>query len=226
MSFASCGGNLYASIFNTIVMRTDGANPSWSLSYTYPGGASLPNGTSGFRGLTCVAQPTGRGYMLISALEGTGDIYAFQLNDMANPAIELNTLNYLSTQIGTATWNVIAAYNDMIAYPGSGTQGHPDLIIGLGIINAPNYPFAWGHLYPNPTFLVRHANGTYDFQPITPPSGAFPISTRTIAVSQFPGDPAGTIYAGGYDARGVPNHNTDWVYRGIPMNPLGQVAKH
>ncbi len=119
-------GPLYASIFNTIVMRTDGANPSWSLSYTYPGGASLPNGTSGFRGLTCVAQPTGTGYMLISALEGTGDIYAFQLNDMANPAIELNTLNYLSTQIGAATWNVIAAYNDMIAYPGSGTQGHPD----------------------------------------------------------------------------------------------------
>ena len=116
---------------------------------------------------------------------------------------------------------MIAAYNDMIAYPGSGTQGHPDLLIGLGIINAPNYPFAWGHLYPNPTFLVRHGNGTYDFQPITPPSGAFPISTRTIAVSQFPGDPAGTIYAGGYDAHSVPNAQHRLGLSGDSDEPLG-----
>ena len=29
MSFAACGGKLYASIYDAIVVRTDGANPSW-----------------------------------------------------------------------------------------------------------------------------------------------------------------------------------------------------
>ena len=33
MSFAACGGKLYASIYDAIVVRTDGANPSWS-AYT------------------------------------------------------------------------------------------------------------------------------------------------------------------------------------------------
>jgi hypothetical protein len=226
MSFASCGGNLYASIFNTIVLRTDGANPSWGSVYTYPDYANWPTGSSGFRGLTCVPQPTGSGYMLIAGIEDEGDIYAFQLDDMANPTVELHTLNYLSSQLGAQATNLIVAYNNMIAYPGSGTNDRPDLLIGLGILKAPNYPLAWQTLDPNPTFLVRHANGAYDFLTITPP-GATPISTRTIAVSQFPGDPAGAIYAGGYDAgHGQSSHNTDWIYRGIPTNPPGQVAQH
>ena len=97
--------------------------------------------------------------MLIAALEGPGDIYDIPL-DGSQPTVELHTLNYLSAQIGAWSGYVIAAYNDMVAYPGSGTEKRPDLLIGLGVLSA-NYPGAWQGMYPNPTFLVRHANGSY-----------------------------------------------------------------
>jgi hypothetical protein len=42
------------------------------------------------------------------------------------------------------------------------------------------------------------------------------IATRAVAVSQFSGDPAGTLYSGGYDAHYDPAQNTDWIYRGVP----------
>ena len=45
MSFAACGGKLYASIYDAIVVRTDGANPSWQTFYQYSGPA-LPSGGS------------------------------------------------------------------------------------------------------------------------------------------------------------------------------------
>ena len=42
MSFAACGGKLYASIYDAIVVRTDGTNPSWQIFYQYSGPA-LPS---------------------------------------------------------------------------------------------------------------------------------------------------------------------------------------
>ena len=102
MSFAACGGKLYASIYDAIVVRTDGTNPSWQIFYRYSGPA-LPSTSSGFRGLTCVPNLNGAGSMLIAALEGPGDIYDIPL-DGSQPTIELHTSNYLATQLGT--WEV------------------------------------------------------------------------------------------------------------------------
>src|SRR5208282_1079912 len=83
MSFAACGGKLYASVYDAIVVRTDGANPSWQVFYQYSGPALLSGGSggnSGFRGLTCVPNLNGSGSMLIAALEGNGDIYDIPLD--------------------------------------------------------------------------------------------------------------------------------------------------
>jgi hypothetical protein len=216
MGFATCGGKLYASIYNVIVVRTDGASPSWNIFYQYSGPA-LPSGSSGFRGLTCVPNLNGSGSMLIAALEGNGDIYDIPL-DGSQPTIELYTSNFLATQLGTWVGNVIAAYNNMIVYPQSGSTSCPDLLIGLSVY-AGNYANAYENYYPNPSFLIRHCNGTYSFQSIVAPSitpAPSPIATRTLAVSQFSGDPAGTLYAGGFDAHGQSAQNTDWIYRGTP----------
>ena len=170
------------------------------------------------------------GDTLIAVLEGPGDVYNFPL-DGSQPTIELHGLNYVSSQLETWVGYIIGAYNDMPVYPQSGTKGCPDYLIGL-YNAAGNYPGSYEGIYPNPSFLIRHCNGTYDFRIIdaglTPP--ATPISTRTMVVSQFPGDPAGTIYAGGFDAHSTPNHNTAWVYKGIPKgiptNLQGQVAQN
>ena len=131
MSFAACGGKLYASIYDAIVVRTDGTSPSWSIFHRYAGPA-LPSLSSGYRGLTCVPNLNGSGSMLIASLEGPGDIYDIPVNG-SQPTIELNTSNYLSSQLGTWIGNVIAAYNSMIVYPQSGSTGCPDLLIGLNV---------------------------------------------------------------------------------------------
>ena len=158
MSFAACGGKLYASIYDAIVVRTDGANPSWRIFYQYSGPA-LPSQSSGFRGLTCVANLNGSGSMLIAALESnSADIYEFPL-DGSQPSIELHTSNYLASLLGTWVGYGIGAYNNMIIYPQSGTRNCPDLLIGFGLVWAGGYPGAYQGYYPNGMFLIRHCNG-------------------------------------------------------------------
>ena len=95
---------LYASYYDAIEVRTDGPNPSWKIIYTYPG-SYTDSAASGFRGLTCVADPTGPGYHLIGSLEGPGDIYTISL-DGTQASLELNLQNFLSTHLGS--W---AGYN-------------------------------------------------------------------------------------------------------------------
>ena len=116
MSFAACGGKLYATMYDTILVRTDGPSPSWKKFYQYSGPA-LPSASSGFRGLTCVPNLNGAGSMLIASLEGnSADIYDIPLNG-SQPTIELYTSNYLASQLGTWVGYDIAAYNNMIVYP-------------------------------------------------------------------------------------------------------------
>ena len=215
MSFAACGGKLYASIYDAIVVRTDGANPSWQIFYQYSGPALGP-ASSGFRGLTCVPNLNGAGSMLIAGLEGPGDIYDIPL-DGSQPTIELNMANYLWDPVGHLGW--VRHYR---------VQQH-DRLSAIRIDKlprsshwsqrlAPNYAGDYEGYYPNPSFLIRHCNGAYGFQTIDPSitPAPSPIATRALAVSQFPGDPAGTIYAGGFDAHSLPAHNTDWLYKGVP----------
>ena len=160
MSLAACGGKLYATIYDAILVRTDGANPSWQIFYKYSGPA-LPSTTSGFRGLTCVPNLNGSGSMLIAALESDStDIYDFPL-DGSQPTIELYTSNFLSSQLGTWVGYGIAAYNDMIVYPQSGSTSCPDLLIGLSVLARRNMQTHYENLYPTALFLIRHCNGSY-----------------------------------------------------------------
>jgi hypothetical protein len=156
--------------------------------------------------------------MLIAALENDSpDIYEFPL-DGSQPSIELHTANFVASLLGTWVGYGIAGYNNMIVYPHSGSKNCPDLLIGLGVVNTGGYVNNYEGLYPIPTFLIRHCNGIYGFRTIDPniTPAPWPLSTRALAVSEFPGDPAGTLYTGGYDAHNMPAHNTDWVYRGVP----------
>ena len=230
MAFAACGGKLYASIYYAIVVRTDGPNPSWSIVYQYSG-PDVSAVNSGFRGLTCVPNLNGSGSMLIASLEGPGDVYEFPL-DGSPPTIELYMSNYLSSQLGSRVSYATAAYNNMVIYPQSGTPSCPDLLMGLGFIASVNYPHAYDDIYPNASFIVRHCNGTYTpianiSNPSIMPAPQL-MATRSIAVSQFNGDPPGTLYAGGFevDVKDFPlDHNTDWIYKGVPQSPAENLTK-
>jgi hypothetical protein len=98
MSFAACGGKLYASIYDAVFVRTDGVTPSWRMFYQYSG-PPLNSASCGFRGLTCVPNLNGAGSMLIAALEGPGDVYDITL-DGSQPTIELHTANFIASQLG------------------------------------------------------------------------------------------------------------------------------
>jgi hypothetical protein len=39
------------------------------------------------------------------------------------------------------------------------------------------------------------------------------VAVRTLAVSPFPADADGMIYAGGFDCDDVPNHDSAWALR-------------
>ena len=103
MSFAACGGKLYASIYDAIAVRTDGPNPSWQIFYQYSGPA-LGSASSGFRGLTCVPNLNGAGSMLIAGLEGPGDIYEYPSRRVSTDSIELHTANYCRDSVGDLGW--------------------------------------------------------------------------------------------------------------------------
>ena len=173
----------------------------------------------------------GSGSMLIASLEGIGNIYDIPLNG-ATPTIELYTSNFVASQLGTRVGNLIAAYNNMIVYPRSGSTSCPVLLLGLSVY-AGEYAKAYENYYPAPSFLTRHCIGAYGFhaivdQSITPAPPL--LATRALVVSQLRGDPAGTLYAGGYDAHGEKAHNTAWIYRGVPQTQksnrsIGEVAR-
>jgi hypothetical protein len=215
MSFAACGGKLYATIYDTIWVRTDGPNPSWHRFYAYTG--ALASESSGFRSLTCVRNLYGPGTMLIAVLENNSpDVYDFPLNG-SPPTIELHGANYLGTHIGVGVGYGLG-YSSVV-YTQSGTTHCPDFLIGY-YIAAPSYPSAYEGNYPYASFLIRHCNGTYDFQTIIDPSlSQSPplLAARAMVVSRFASDPPGTIYAGGYGCSlSYSAHNTDWIYRGVP----------
>ena len=67
-SFAECSGELYTAIGQHIYERIDGAEPHWRLVYTnaYP-----DHSETGLRGLTTIPDPSGRGEVLLAAVEGS-----------------------------------------------------------------------------------------------------------------------------------------------------------
>ena len=168
MSFAACGGKLYASIYDAIVVRTDGTNPSWKIFYQYSGPA-LPSRSSGFRGLTCVPNLNGSGSMLIAALEGNGDIYDIPL-DGSQPTIELYTSNFLSTQLGDMGRVRHPRIQQYDRLPSIRSTSCPDLLIGLDSSTRGAIQMHMRGYYPTASFLIRHCNGAYGFRTIVDPS--------------------------------------------------------
>ena len=147
--------------YDLVLVRTDGFNPNWSVYYQYSG-PPLISSSSGFRGLTCVPNPNGQGTMLIAGIESSAAaIYAIPL-DGSNPTIELNTSNFLASQLGTWIGYGIPAYNSMALDPQASTPGCPTYLIGLGLVSAAEYK---GYI-PSPLYLIRHCNGTYGYRNI------------------------------------------------------------
>jgi hypothetical protein len=151
--------------------------------------------------------------------------------------IELHMSNFLSTQVGSLVSINITAYSSMVPLSVYGHGLRPDIAMGVGLMIASTgtslCPLWAEHntgidYCQHGALIVRHANETYDFQPIertlTTP---WEVATRTIAQSGFSGDTT-SLYSGGYDANQQPSSTTSWLYRGTPKltNPPGLAAAH
>jgi hypothetical protein len=148
MSAVDCGGNVYMTVFNDILMRVDSvANPPtpayWVLYAQDNDYRNWASAVSGFRGLSCVADPNDNHYELWTALEN-GDLYTIPLGKNPPPYntpytitssdIELHLKNYLSSAMGVILNQAVAAYNRTIIYPNTGSWPHNDIIMGVGTL--------------------------------------------------------------------------------------------
>jgi len=214
-SFAECNGRLYAAIGQQIYERTDGAEPQWRLVYAnrYPG-----HSETGLRGLTAIPSPSGRGEVLLAAVEGDAARLVRVDPRDGSEVTELDLADYLGTTWGMRVGYVIAAYNDMTK---TGNPGGETLLIGLEAFVPPSAPIAAGHnivnvgygrLEAGGWYLVRHPGGRYDLRQIAAPSGRPLVATRSIRVSPFPQE-RDALYFAGYDANKVPAHDTAWIMR-------------
>ena len=57
MAMAACNGRPYATIYDALMVRTDGAEPSWAIAYELPSNFGLESGSSGWRGLDLRGEP-------------------------------------------------------------------------------------------------------------------------------------------------------------------------
>ncbi len=220
MSFAACNGRLYATVYGSLYERQDGDIPAWQAVFTARVQARGPD-VSGFRGATCVPNPSGTGDALLLGLEDSPSIvYRVNLHDFS-AVQELNVSRFLSAAWHTRVTYAIVAYNNMVRYPNAAAPACPSLLLGLEAVT-PDLPGGFGPTKFNrdASFLVRSCRGTYTVRTIRDPSvhpSPTLVSTRTLLLSPFAQDPEGTVFAGGFDANNVPVHNTAWLYKETPL---------
>ena len=222
MSMAECDGSLYATDYTTVLERIDGNPPSWKIIHeVVPTTAYQATGGSGFRGLSCVPNTHGAGNMLIAFWEGNAGaappqsgVWAVDIPTNKDSFTAGAEKDLSLTFSGSGTIGGIVAYNNTIVYPYSGSESCPDIIAGTQL---------WSmQTKTTLNYFVRHCDGSYNIYAIYDLNPLRAI--RSIVVSKFPGDPVGTLYAGGYDADDRPAHNTNWVYRGLPPNTPASIV--
>jgi poly(A) polymerase len=175
------------------------------------------------RGLTAVPGPSGRGEVLLAAVEGTTARILRIDPATGQDATDLDLRDFLVDAWRVQVDYIIAAYNDMAKIRDG--VGSERLVIGLEAFIPPRAQMPVGHLSLSvgygrldggAWYLVRDAAGHYELHQVTamlPTIGTALVATRSILASPFPGDGDG-VYFAGYDANKAAAHNTAWIVRG------------
>ena len=221
-SFADCNGKLYATAYDTIYERADGPAPKWrSVFHTVIHAQS--NRVTGLRGLTCIHGSSGSNDVLLASVEDNPSrVYRIDPIHKFDSVLELNVSSFLTKVLNTQATYSIVAYNNMTPYP-SPDVSCPRYLLSLGAVTPEAADTFYSH-DANAYFLVRDCDGTYALHEVSDPSikpKPQLVSVRALAVSPFPSDPPGTVYAGGFDTARHPVHNTAWLYKGVPTAVSG-----
>ena len=206
MAFADCNGELHLIMEPSLYRRTDGAKPEWKAVHTYPAPAN--DSSSGWRGLTAVPHPSGKGESLLAAMEGgPSQIVRIDPGEPYRVTVELDVRDFVNRAWGAAPRYFIVANNHMTWVEDRASESRA-LLISLQAHPAVKVSDAW--------YFVRREPGQYELRRVDAPNlkqGQSLCSTRTFAVSPFAADAANVVFMGGYDADNRPSHNTAWVAR-------------
>jgi len=221
-SFAECNGKLYAAVHGKVYERIDGSSPSWKKVFE----TSIYSAkVTGLRGLTSIPNPSGSGEVLLASVEDNPsrvyriDPHTTDASGQYGATQELDVSSFLTQTLGTRATYAGIAYNNTTEYPDA-TGRCVRRLIGLETIT-PRFPQTFGkqHFDPNAYYLIRDCSGRYalrEIQDVQIDPKPELVAVRALTVSPFPSDPAGTVYAGGFDANANPVHNTAWLYKGTP----------
>jgi len=225
MAFTECNGALYCAAAPIVLRRNDGNFPTWTEVVRYPLVAT-PGGSSGLRGITAVANPTGAGQSLIAAMEGGNGVMARTTPSGSLPfpvVTELNIMTNLTTAWASIPPAISAAYvviaNSEMTRVEDPMNGDSCLIITIQHHPALSRDDAF--------YYIRRQNGAtinYQLMRIDNTILTTPIvlnSTRACQLSPFTSDSSNYIYFGGYDADNNPTHNAAYVLRTSVMNAFG-----
>lgn len=220
-SFTNCNGKLYATAFDTLLERVDGQNATWRSVFTTEVRAAVGEAAkhvSGMRGATCI---NGGRSLLIAVEDRPTRVLRVDLTRKDSGGtypgtVDMDVSALLSEKLHTNATYGITAYNNMATLPGP--NGCTRYAMGVEA-NTPRDPKAYlGHL-AGAYMLIRECDASYTLHEVVDTSlSPKPSieSLRAVIPSPFADDPAGTLYAGGYDCNAKPAHNTAWLYRGVP----------
>lgn len=220
MAFVDAGGVLYFAAKPGLYARViDGEQPVWKEVHHYDYDGVEERHNSGLRGLTALRRA--HGDHILGTLEGEpGAVVRFGTcaPDDAGCEVAMTEEVSLGALIdqhwgeGNRRRYIISSYNDMpvVDDPATGTPLH---LIGLQAHSKIDGMEASAWL------ATRARGGGYELHRVPslphPSLGDEPPlrAVRTIVMSPFSEDKGQVLFIGGYDASGMPAHETAWLYR-------------
>jgi hypothetical protein len=140
-------------------------------------------------------------------------------------SVEFDAVGHFTKLWGPYHGPVLSAYNLMtpVTDPETGKLAH---LIGLWV----EHPRRREPPYNGAYYLVRYADGAYDWGNIYDPDHPVPAGKglhgcRTIEVSPFAEDQGRVFYFGGHDCAGRDSHNTAWIYKSMAPAKGGASAQ-
>ncbi len=220
LSMAECDKQLFFSAKPSIFVQKAGSG-AWSSFYDHTlTGFDASKYASGFRALTCIADPARPDERsLLTAFEGRpGQIMRFDFHD-GKAVTELVVQDFVRSVLGEDWFydtrpggDFITAYTDMpLVQSSSGAVRLLGLLAGRRVASCKSVFFL-----SRAENESRPAYRLHEVASLPSPyqrSDSDLWSVRTIAVSPFPEDEGKVLYLGGYDGHFRPDHNTAWMYR-------------
>jgi hypothetical protein len=209
MAFVECNGRLYFAAKPSVYQRDNGPTPKWTTVYSYPEN-SIPVVSSGLRGLTCIPNPDGPGEVILTAMEGVGQV--LRINPTTGQAItEFRIERMLRKLWNGSGFYMVAAYNDMPLLRDP-TSNELLYLIGLGVCPTLHQCTLQG-MENSAWYLTRDSQAHYSLFEVKPLSQKPLVAVRTIIESPFSEEAGKTLYLGGYDSDHKRSHNAAWIYR-------------